>query len=135
MRYLCGTKLNSVRSLTSLILTSVFFTFYSLVDQYTDQTSHNTPTYEEERDGYVIKSPHIMKAGQFDKILPQWSGTITEACSGHCIGYSNYFLRLKDVVVDLNYGHVAAVGGVDVNKATAQNENDEVKSIKIMNYF
>ncbi len=131
MRYLCGTKLNSVRSLTSLILTSVLFTFYSLVDQFTDHTSYNTPVFEQEIDGYVMKSPHIMKAGEVDKILSQWSGTITEACAGHFIGYSNYFIRLKDVVVDLNYGQVAAVGGGDVNKAIAQDANDEVNYIKI----
>ncbi len=89
MKQIAGVKLNPVKSLTSVILTSVIFTVYSVMNQsqWTPHASHSTNAGNiEELDGYVVRNLAKTRAGPVDDILTHWSGTVSYACSGHFIG-------------------------------------------------
>ena len=85
-------------------------------------------------DGYIIRYDH-RRPGLLDNALTEWSSRVTEACDGHFIGYSDYFIRLHHVALDKRYGHAEAVGGVDLDLVQGQNDSAEVKILLMIYAF
>ena len=119
-----------VSCLSFLLIFSILFTIYELISQFWSPVSRTNLFYEEVEivNGYVRRSA----GGRHANRLQQWSSKITDHCSGHFIGFSEYFVRLHHVVLDKRYGHVEAVGGGSLDLVKGQTISAEVYRLKIL---
>ncbi len=117
--------------LSYLLIFSILFTIYELISQFWSPVSRTNLFYEEVEvvNGYVRRSAGGRRSSQRSNVLKQWSSKITDHCSGHFIGFSDYFARLHHVALDKRYGHVEAIGGGSLDLVKGQNMSAEVLGV------